>query len=91
MDKMIVIKLFDVGGVKRELISDASSVCYIVLIFVFGWILDSAAMDWLGFIVALLFILGKGSGKTTSGGPQEIADLLLDKYGVKAKEPDPPE
>lgn len=85
-DNEHVIKLFDVGTRSRELWSDVCSFAVVVAIFAVGWLFESDAMQWLGFVAISLAVIGRATVKVKKFGPQEAADWLHNKYGVTASE-----
>lgn len=52
-----------------------------------GVLLDSAAMQWMGFVLTALFLIAKASGLKSRAmkTPQEAANYLWDKYGVRSQ------
>lgn len=71
----------------QSILRDAVSVGCAGGLIGFGVLLDSAAMQWFGFVLAAFFLLAvsartlKASPRMT---PQEAADYLRQTYGVEA-------
>lgn len=63
-----------------------STLTLIVLIGV-GVVLKSSAMQWIGFILAALWVIGKTTTVANKYRvtPQGAADVLKEKFGVTAK------
>ena len=74
-------------GPRRRLLAAMISFLFIAAVIGAGRWMESAAMQWLGFLVLILTALSwsatdrKNSLKT----PQQAADWLAETYGVRAK------
>lgn len=71
-------------SVARDVISFAMTVALIGV----GVLLDSGAMQWFGFVAAVIFTFARVSGaqKKHTMTAQAAADLLAEKYGVRAND-----
>jgi hypothetical protein len=56
----------------------------VVTIIGTGWFLSSAAMQWAGFALLCVVAIGYVSAQKKYT-PQQAADYLRDKYGVRAR------
>jgi hypothetical protein len=68
----------------ESVLSDLATLATVVGIIGIGRYLDSAAMQWCGFLMLCVIALGR-VGRVAGKGrmaPQAAADLLLEKYGV---------
>lgn len=72
-------------SVKRSLLTDASTFVMIVSVIGIGWWLGSSAMQWAGFIMICIAMVGRASRLENKLTPQEAADLLHKRFGVCAE------
>ena len=79
-----VIKLFEVRSLAREALSDACTFAIVVGVFAVGWLFESTAMEWFGFVMVFLILFAKSSKVALKMDPQEAADFLKKEYGVSA-------
>lgn len=80
--KEALIKLYPMKTWYRELWSDFCTFATMVAIFGIGWWFDSSAMQWFGFVVALLIICGRSNARLKKFSPQEASNYLKAEYGV---------
>ena len=50
-----------------------------------GVFLDSSAMQWMGFVTIILFVLIRDHIRKKTRTPQEAADYLYKQYGVTGR------
>jgi len=72
--------------VLQSWVKDIVSFVSLAGIIGLGWWLDSAAMQWAGFILFALSVMGRARKYMVDGvtTPQKAADSLHEKYGVIA-------
>lgn len=73
--------------VLQSVARDVTSTLSLAALTGIGVALNSSAMQWLGFILASLWIIGRvtTSVNTHRVTPQKAADLLKETFGVTAK------
>lgn len=72
----------------RELWSDICTFGVVAGTFGLGWWLDSSAMQWFGFVLLFVIMIGRANSQIKKFTPQEAADWLCDEYDVSPrKEP----
>ena len=71
--------------VWQSLAKDAGTFATVVSIIGLGRWLDSAAMQWFGFVMAAIFVMVQASTHETYT-PQQAADWLARHCHVRAKE-----
>lgn len=70
---------------KQSLMRDAGTFAMTIALMGSGWLLGSAAMQWLGFIMICIDIISRASRMNNGMAPQEAADMLCAKFGVRAQ------
>lgn len=70
----------------HSIVSDAGTFVLIFVIIGAGRWMDSEAMQWLGFFVLCLAAISRPS-RWNRITPQEAADYLAERFGVRGTEP----
>lgn len=71
-------------SLRASILSDVVTLLSTFIIIGVGIFADSNAMQWIGFIFVMIFILGRGLGDKDTFTPQECANWLKKEYNVQA-------
>lgn len=80
--KQVVVVLHET--MFQSVVKDLCTYGTIVAVIGTGWWLESEAMQWLGFIMLCISAIGRIASKNRNMTPQQAADMLWRKFGVKA-------
>lgn len=74
-------------SIRQAAVRDFVSLGFACSVIGLGWFLDSEAMQWVGFVIWLLWMMGRARDVMNSNKktPQQAADWLKSKFGVSAQ------
>jgi hypothetical protein len=78
----VTITLVEPFSFWRSALSNLNTVATMTAIFAIGWWFDSTAMQWFGFIVAMLVLFARAAKLGHKFTPQEASDFLKAEYSV---------
>lgn len=81
-EKRVTITLVEPFSLWRSALSNLNTVATVTAIFAIGWWFESTAMQWFGFIVAMLILFARAAKLGKKFSPQEASDFLKAEYGV---------
>jgi hypothetical protein len=64
--------------------TDAMTIITVTVPPLIGWALGISALEWIGALMAMMYVIGRSTGRTKKMTPQQAADYLAKEYNAKA-------